>query len=152
MPARNVELRAEDRRGCFSSGLNQFQHIPCFALLQWVQEPLIQNQKLRFLQLLHILPVSSVAPSHGNLNQQIRQADVLRVVEVPVRRHPQSAGKTCFSCTGDSQQDNVMCFLYVGTGCQAQDLGLVQLPVRQIFNIFYAGTGNGITCILYEAL
>ena len=52
MPARNIELRAENGRGCFGSGLYQLQHIPCFALLQRIQEPFIQDQQLRFLQLL----------------------------------------------------------------------------------------------------
>ena len=41
----------------------------------WIQQPLVENEQLDFLQPLHVLAVGPIASGHRNLHQQIRQTD-----------------------------------------------------------------------------
>lgn len=56
MPLAGVVLGTEDGGGYLVPGLYQFQHIPGLCLLEGVEQPLVQNEQLLFLELFHVVP------------------------------------------------------------------------------------------------
>ena len=135
MPLTGVILGTEDGGGHLVPGLYQFQHIPGLCLFEWVEQPLIQNKQLLFSELFHVILVGSVGPSHRDIHQQIRQADIPNGIKTAAGGHAKGAGQVGLSGLGGSQNDDIVCFLEVGTGCQTQDLLPVQLSFRMVLKI-----------------
>ena len=92
----------------------------------------------------------TVAPCDCKLGKQFRQANISYGQEVPHSRHSKSAGKIGLSATGGAEQENIMVFGDVTTGCKSCDLRPVQISVSMVFNILYTGTGLRETGILNE--
>lgn len=66
----HIKLRAEDGRRNLASGFDQFQRVPRLIFFERIQQPIVENKQLDFLQPLHVLAVGPVASGHRNLHQQ----------------------------------------------------------------------------------
>ena len=139
MPLAGVILGTENGGGHLVSGLYQFQHIPRLCLLEGVEQPLVQNKQLLFPELFHVVPVGSVSPGYGDLHQQIWQTDIPDGIKAVAGSHAKGAGQVSLSGTGGSQNDDIVGFLEVGAGGQAQDLLPIQPSFRVVLNIFDTG-------------
>lgn len=150
VPLAGVILGTEDGGGHLVSGLYQFQYIPGLCFLEGIEQPLVQDEQLVLLELFHVIPVGSIGPGHGDLHQQIRQADVPHGVKAAAGSHAKGAGQISLSGPGGSQNDDIVCFLEVGAGGQAQDLLLVQPSFRMVLNILDTGGGVRVASVADE--
>ena len=97
VPFAGVILGAENSGGHPVPCLYQFQYIPGLFLFQGVEQPLVQNEQLFFLELFHVVPVGSVSPGHRDLHQQIRQADIPDRIKAAAGSHAKGAGQISLS-------------------------------------------------------
>ncbi len=152
MPARNIELRAENGRGCFGSASTSSSISLASLSFSGYRS---HSSKISSFVFFSFFMYSGRFrhPEPWQSPPTNLAGDVLCVVEVPVRRHAQCTCQIGLSRTSCAQQDHIMCFLNVGTGCQPQNLETC--PASCPADIQYLpplGPGNGITSILYEAL
>ena len=108
MPARDIHLGTEDSGRGLGSCLDQFQYIPCFALLERLEQPFIQDEQLNLLELLHVLPVGAFAAGNGDLHEQIRQPDIADGVEAPAGGHAQGTSDIGLAGSGGAEKNDVV--------------------------------------------
>ncbi len=116
IPTGNVKLRTEDRRCPAISCLDDLKKVPRLAFFEWEKQPIIDNEELDGLVVLHNGSIGPITSGDCQFYQKIRETQILHGIEVAVSCHPQGTGKVGFTGTCRSKDDHVMVFQNVVTG------------------------------------
>ena len=92
-----------------------------------------------FFVLPHELTDCAITAGDAEINEQIRESNILHWQELPGRRHTERTGKIGLSAAGSTQQNDVVVLMDVVAGTETKQFFLLQLSVRQILHVLQTG-------------
>ncbi len=139
VPTGRSELRDENGGTGLMTGFDNLQQIARLRHRQRNQQPFIKNEQADLLVLRDDFFVGSVAPGDGQVGEQLRQADVFGGELISAGGDAERTTEKGFSSAGSPHEDDVMLFVNIAAGRQAQNLGLIEPAVRMVLDVLRAG-------------
>ncbi len=135
VPTGRSELRDENSGTGLMAGFDNLKQIARLRHRQRDKQPFIEDEQADLLVLCDDFFVGPIAPGDGQVGEQLRQADVFGGELISTGGDTERTAEKGFSGAGSPHDDDVMLFVNIAAGRQAQNLGLIEAAVRMVLDV-----------------
>ena len=125
MPVLHRPVTRDDDRSLFVTFADDLIEDVQQAIREWLKSPVIQNEEVRFQELLHLFVEAVVSFSGVDVFEHFHRTNKRRGISFTARFVSDGFREKCFADTGRTDEKDVLVSLQKATGMKIHDLSVV---------------------------